>query len=161
MILKVICIPQPPPLRRSRFSAFIENLLPLSRCNHFRLPLPLSFPTKALESQHRSNLPPYFSWFCLVLAASSLSTQRKPRPSLLPLHPSLSHRDITLQQFRLWFAGSIHWLFDSCQFPAQFGRIASLHVKGESRTARSLVVPALEPCLPHMGKFEDQPPGKA
>lgn len=96
-----------------RLPAFIENLLPLTSCIYFLPPLPLS-STMPLRCQHRSNLPPYFSWFSPVLASSSLSTQRKPRPSLLPLLPSLSHRDITLQQFRLWFAGSIHWLFDSC-----------------------------------------------
>lgn len=114
VILKVVCIPpSPPPHVYVPKHSSRTFSLSLAATIYFLPPLPLS-STTPLECQHRSNLPPYFSWFCPVLASSSLSTQRKPRPSLLPPHPSLSHRDITLQQFRLWFAGSIHWLFDSC-----------------------------------------------
>lgn len=110
--------PYTPPLRRLRFSVFNVSQHS-SRTFSLLLAAFISFPLYhslllCHGCQHRSNLPPYFSWFCPLLASSSLSTQRKPRPSLLPLLPSLSHRDITLQQFRLWFAGSIHWLFDSC-----------------------------------------------
>lgn len=138
----------------------MENLLPLTSCNYlFPSPLPLSFSTSHcsvntdLTSLH-------------ISPGSALSLPPPPSPPReSPALPSslstpvchtgtspYSSSGCGLQEAYIGF------LIRASSQLSLGGSNTSLHVKGESRTVRSWVVPVLEPCLPDMGKFEDQSP---